>query len=47
MVVSLNLPPFNAIFGFAKGKKPHGAKSGELGGCGTRVVLFLARDYEE
>ena len=38
-----NLRPFMGLFNFGKRKKSQGAKSGEYGGWGMMIVLFLAK----
>jgi hypothetical protein len=40
-VISLNILPLKAILILGK-ERSHNAKSGEYGGCGMTVILFLA-----
>ena len=39
--------PFMGLFNLGNRKKSQGAKSGEYGGCGMIMVLFLAKKYEQ
>jgi hypothetical protein len=44
IVMSSSLLPFSGNMSFEKREQSHGAKCGDCGGCGTSVMLLLARN---